>query len=647
MELLLNTQLPPLATHDATYCLEPTANEQQQEILIQARCVYHLRCNVLFTTSQSTVLLQEFLHIFQHATAAIELIPVQSQIRTLLSTYNLQCRLRNLNQQVPRRMALKTNPPQTPADFIAEEYGWGGVGMFQKESEWIGHGYWWRSNSDPTQLLDNTGGFCLNDHDTMESNFIFLTKAKIIWCDIPLIKKDFNLDATMEDQEVRTWLLENCAYMSQGQKKRFQHGNDHDGRIVEGIQDFVEEEPKEPVVPVENKTAASPKRKMGMRMRSGGRAAQFFINDQYTIDTTGSNGLLLEGQQIDVKGVGTHIQSDETRKERSGLLGLGDALLELFWQRLLQRLVDNERHEQRKKRVAANTERKEEEEEVEEEVASCSTVQCYALIDTGIQYKNQNPSTGTLGERCVLSVRQRQSRCLQSYNHPSFSGNMDPNKEKGGKHLCSLLYRHGLTAEFWPTLINFIEGEEKKGKRSGGGSGDSVPSISMPAALDAAQGNWNLQADATGRNFVDFSDFYALPNAPLHSAWRMREETFGNCFALISETFLKQALDNPDTRSRLYPDLTISLALEAARLKRQQLSTLDGIQLAASSIDTNGVVSAGKPKNFMCWFLELNDSEMANWVASKAAVSLDKDIETLGVEIQEKLDAWLPAVDVS
>ena len=42
--------------------------------------------------------------------------------------------------------------------------------------------------------------------------------------------------------------------------------------------------------------------------------------------------------------------------------------------------------------------------------------QCYGLIDTGLQYKETNPATGWVGERCVLTVRQRQSRlrCQES-----------------------------------------------------------------------------------------------------------------------------------------------------------------------------------------------------------------------------------------
>lgn len=139
---------------------------------------------------------------------------------------------------------------------------------------------------------------------------------------------------------------------------------------------------------------------------------------------------------MDVKGVGTAAAAEVTDAKRSGLLGLSDALLELLWQRLIQRLLDLQGHSPH------------------EGASDMATVQTYAIIDTGLRYADDtaNPATGVVqerGERCALAVRQRQSRLLASYDRYSFSGNLDVRATRNGhgRALCELLYRCAAAAQ--------------------------------------------------------------------------------------------------------------------------------------------------------------------------------------------------------
>ena len=83
------------------------------------------------------------------------------------------------------------------------------------------------------------------------------------------------------------------------------------------------------------------------------------------------------------------------------------------------------------------------------------TVQCYGLIDTGLQYKEVNPATGWVGERCVLTVRQRQSRLFDDYDGFNFSGIVpSPLLTVGrAKDVRRLLIKYGVSSEFEPRAV--------------------------------------------------------------------------------------------------------------------------------------------------------------------------------------------------
>jgi hypothetical protein len=108
---------------------------------------------------------------------------------------------------------------------------------------------------------------------------------------------------------------------------------------------------------------------------------------------------------LDVKGCGTHadaLVADNARN--TGLLSCADALREFAMQRLLARVCERQpawRHP-----------------------SPWRCVEFYAIIDTGLKYAGVNPATGLAGERCVLTVRQRQSRAFVHYHGYNFSGSL-------------------------------------------------------------------------------------------------------------------------------------------------------------------------------------------------------------------------------
>ena len=110
----------------------------------------------------------------------------------------------------------------TPCDYVEEEYAWWGWGTHEnKENEWLGHGLFWRpkpaSNDEP---LDNMAGSSMGDFDMLEDGFCKLKQAKVILADYDLLKKDFPELGDLDSSQIDQWLLDNCAYISEGQAAR-------------------------------------------------------------------------------------------------------------------------------------------------------------------------------------------------------------------------------------------------------------------------------------------------------------------------------------------------------------------------------------------------------------------------------------------
>ena len=317
----------------------------------------------------------------------------------------------------------------------------------------------------------------------------------MLYADYDLIRKDFAdqhiddryplnsmvyrtiKDAT--DAEIDDWLVRNAGWISAGQVARISPEGDHGPLLgVENIDDYVDCSTQKP----------------GFRIRSGGRAATFLVRDAYHFED-GS----LRASMIEAKGIGTHEEANfGASTKNTGMLSLADALRELCYQKLVQRIIELE--------------------ELDDEFCC---VQFYGLLDTGLKYVGENPATGWKGERCVLAVRQRQSRAFCSYGGYNFSGVLLMTGEEqpppsittgAGYKLRKALIKYGISAEITP---------------------QAPFSQSLAEALENRTGNWNLQADANLSHFMDFSDFYGLPDSPL-SDWRISETCFRDCWTLSS-----------------------------------------------------------------------------------------------------------------
>jgi hypothetical protein len=89
----------------------------------------------------------------------------------------------------------------------------------------------------------------------------------------------------------------------------------------------------------------------------------------------------MKAGMLDVKGLGVYVKSEYRKSSnKTGLLNFADALRELGFQRLVQRLAELEGQ-------------------------TWQTTKFYAILDTGMTYSGINPATGWKNEKCVLAVR--------------------------------------------------------------------------------------------------------------------------------------------------------------------------------------------------------------------------------------------------
>ncbi|CAE7943883.1 Scn10a [Symbiodinium necroappetens] len=317
--------------------------EVEEELLIMARAVWRARQRIHdeapseLSRSRSSgqeaaiaaALLPEALKAYRLATSAADLSPAGSSIRAVLSWYNHSVRLALETKGTwPRKelsaLALKMGaamlPPATPCEFVEEPLCWWAFGQHSRDADWLGHGYFWRQipqELSPGFLLENAAGNAMNDFDCLEGGFRRLD-GKVLAADYSLLRSHFPDLQGKSNVEVDAWLLEEAAWLSEGQAQRLDEGGDHHHLISsKGI------------------LGGS---RSALRVRSGGRAATFLVGDRYGIDEEGN----FRADMLDVKGIGTHVMADISSEKVTGLLGLADALRELAFQRLVQRLLDLE-----------------------------------------------------------------------------------------------------------------------------------------------------------------------------------------------------------------------------------------------------------------------------------------------------------------
>jgi len=447
--------------------------------------------------------------------------------------------------------------------------------------------------------LENAAGNASNDYDVMEDKFQKLKKASVICADYELLRQDFPELYSLDNAKIDQWLLNNTAYLSEGQIERLSKGGDHADKLgmKDGdLDDYIDKN---------DKTSA-------IRIRSGGRAATFFAGKTYRFIKN-----QLVAKMIDVKGVGTHKLADISHPKVTGLLNLADALREIMIQRLIQRLIELEGLEHK-----------------------VNTVKFYGIVDTGLQYKGKNPATGWENERCVLTLRQRNSRILDGYEGFNFSGVCPEQviKTGPGRELRRLLVKYGVSAEFFPRALLYNTEDT---------DGVAMASNATTGILDDLAGTWNLQSDATGANMMDFTDYYVLPKAPLPPQWRMSEKALSDALCLERTPFVKIAMSSPALMKRVYGGK--SDKKEAEQWYSERLAALSKdpkMKEAAIKINKEtGKIEPFKPKFCMCWFMELDDSKMSIW-AMKTAKDFEKSGESK-IDILAHIDDSLPVSRVS
>jgi hypothetical protein len=635
------------------FVLLGNGNAHIEELRMMANLVLH--CRELIPKLPRFSEIEESMTLFLRRAPDVDqnetLLSLEPHIRAIISHFNSTKRLRVHNQSEWPRHELKgiqdryhqgSLPPPTPCEYIDESLGWWNWGMFDKANEWIGHGWWWRSMAGKDcKELDNMAGSSMNDYDLVEPGFVRLRLAKVICADYDLLQRDFPQLITLSKTEINEWLLTNCAYVSEGQVARLSPGGDHHELLdITGLGGI---------------TAAidtAGKKKCGIRQRSGGRAATFLVDEMYSFDADG----YLKADFLDVKGLGTHINAAaKIKPELSGLLGFADALKEMAIQQLVQRLGELESQ-------------------------TWKTIQTYALIDTGLKYVGRNPATGWVGERCVLTVRQPNSRVLASYGGYNFSGILlmtgedppAPSVASGcAKDLRRVLLKYGVSSEQQPRVgfhtrgRDTFNGDSDDLCVSSTNTGDDVAAesftseiapvvekrscssrecknSSLDAALSDIDGFWNLQADAALVNFMDFSDFYVLPGSSLPAVWRMSEKAYANAWTLERTPFVEDLFRCPALCRRVFG---CSAEAEARAVYAQRLRELSADQklceAAISIVAETKTIKPGKPKHCQCWWMELDDSAINQWVFEMARSFTGQAEDE---ELLTQIRAWLPQV---
>jgi len=214
-----------------------------------------------------------------------------------------------------------------------------------------------------------------------------------------------------------------------------------------------------------------------------------------------------------------------------------------------------------------------------------------------------------------------------SYNGYNFSGNL---LMSGESQVPGCSSTTGCAVALREALVKWGISAERNGPRA-----VWHPSY-QEAAADFQKGEWNLQADANLSNFMDFSDYYVLPDSRLPKMWRMSEEAFKSAYVLSSTLLSDQVLQsNPALSLRVFGTTDKEAAKENCAAQLVELSKNEKIVEGSRSVDNNGVIVQGNPKYCMCWWMELDDSEMTSWAMQRS--SLEE-----GESIGDKINANLP-----
>ena len=475
-------------------------------------------------------------------------------VKDVLHQFNVS-RLENLAklQKLEQSYRLKLLPPQWPSEYI-EEQTWA-----TDASKWIGHGYYWKSGDG-----EMNKDLAFMDYDTLEDNFYHIKNSKVLLADYGLLKKDFPTLNTLSNQEIDDWLISNCSYLSEGQYHRMSVGGD--------IHDFIEFENK----PLDHFLDTN-RKKIGLRMRGGGRAATFLVDKQeYSWDKDGT----FQSEMLEVKGLGTTILQKEIEVKACGLLSFVDAIKEFAYQKLIQKISEIENQ-------------------------NWATVGYYAILDTPFRCKSDvaNPGTGYKGDRFVLVVRQRQSRIVSCFDEIVYYSVARREHLVGsfGKEFRLCLQKYGISSEQLPALLS-------------------------SGAVDDISGDWNVQGDAILSHIIDFSHFFILPSSSLDSRWKVSENATKDALLLGGDRF--SIFQNQKLRELLFPGADEQQARE--EYEKQKLGV-------AEKYKQFGTLGARKPSYSWSWFLETDDSWIASWCMQLGSSSANQEPTEIFNSIEDLL----------
>ena len=480
----------------------------------------------------------------------------EEDIKSILERYNRLSRLtqQNTDEFVPQLREMEKQyklgllPPPMPSEYLNESI------WLEDESKWIGHGYYWKSGNQP---MCKDLSFC--DYDSLEDNFYPLTTGSVLVADYELLKKDFPCLKDFSQKQIDDWMISQAAFISEGQIKRCREGGDM-YELIEDITGKFDESQS----------------KIGVRMKGGGRACTFIINNEYCWNEKGN----FTADMVEVKGIGTTILQPEIEKKACGFLSYVDALKEFAYQKLIHHISELENQE-------------------------WNTVQYYAIIDTGIKYKENeaNPATGYKGDRCVLCLRQRQSRIISCYDEIVYYSvvRRELLSHGIGKAFCNSLAKYGISSEQIPSKLFAPEDDNN------------------------LSGDWNVQSDATLTHIVDFSHFFVLPSSSLNDKWKLSTKDVEEALLLGAEHF--ELFKNENLRK------LIQISDQSEESIREYYSR--EIPLLEKKYSEFGSIGQRKPSYSWSWFLEVDNSWIMKW-ALKKGTSKDVDEDNSILEIIQK-----------
>jgi len=436
------------------------------ELFIMAKFVYDNKDEILKNLPSLKSFNSDIETIYKKVVTFLEnpnntdIFPIQSELLILLNLYNWAIRLRadvtklaKLHEKYPTNIL----PCQMPSEFVDGKNLWVLGNPGTKPENWLGHGYYWQIGDGKK---DTAGP---QDYDCFESGFVKIKNAKVLLADYDLLKHDFPFLKDKSYEYINKWLIDECAYLSEGQTKRLISENDIgkflDIKSIDDILDFSQ-------------------KRFGMRQRGFGRAATFFAAPEFSIQDGKFNA-----HMISVKGNGTQKNATDFTVKENGLLSMVDAFKEFCMQKLIQRIAE-----------INNT--------------PWRTVQTYAIIDIGIKIKDglENPGTGYIGERFGLTIRQAHSRFVSAYDEPCFFSVVTDESQK-----------HPFAMSFKKTLLSYglTSEQEPVGE---------ILHHDILSQIEKNETDWNIQSDATMCRMVDFSQYYALPNSPLNPVWKVSKK---------------------------------------------------------------------------------------------------------------------------